>query len=169
MFRYIAGAVVVAVGAYLIDDARSSNSRARRNYDDACDEAEEWVEHVAKHAQKKDALDKLFGMKKAKREVADAIYAELKKANNNFKTINRNITASKEVLGELFEKKRATEDRNEKKKLQEGVNLIQASRKELFSMKDAMVLHQKELKERVRIANQDTRMVQDEINRLLGR
>jgi hypothetical protein len=58
MLPYIAGVIVLGVGAYLLDDANSSNKRARRDYDDACNEAEEWVEHVANHAQKKDTLDK---------------------------------------------------------------------------------------------------------------
>ena len=164
----IAGVVILGVGAaYLLDDASSNNRRARRDYDDACDEAEEWVEHVAFHARRKDALDKLFKMKKAKRKVADAIYKELKKANKDFSTINRNIKASKETLGELFEQKRATEDRAEKRKFQEGINTIQAVRKEFFPIKDTLVAHQKELNVRLKVANQETRMVQDKINRVL--
>jgi len=168
MLPFIAGAVaIVAVGAYLLDDASSSNTRARRNYDNACDEAEEWVEHVAYHAQKKDTLDKLFKMKKAKRKVANAIYKELKKANQDFKMINQNIKVSKDALGELFVQKRATEDRAEKRKFQEGINTIQAARKEFFAIKDALVVHKNELNVRLKVANQETRMVQDNINRVL--
>ena len=57
MLRYIAGVIVLGVGAYLLDDANSSNKRARKDYYDACNEAEEWVEHVVNHVQKKDTLD----------------------------------------------------------------------------------------------------------------
>ncbi len=168
MLPWIIGAAVVGVGAYLLDDASSSNTRARRDYDDACDEAEEWVEHVAYHARKKDNLDKLFKMKKAKRKVADGIYKELKKANKDFKTINRNIKASKEALGDLFEQKRATDNRAEKKKFQLEINTIQEARKEFFAIKDTFVVHQKELKARLKVANKETSMVQDEINRVLA-
>jgi uncharacterized protein (DUF3084 family) len=167
MLPFIAGAIVLGVGAYLLDDASSSNKKARRNYDDACDKAEELVEHKMYHAQKKDTLDKLFKMKKAKRKVADAIYAELKKVNSDFKTTNQNIKASKKALGSLFDEKKATEDRIEKRKLQDEINTIQAVRKEFFETKDMIVGHQKELKERLKLANQETRMVQDEINRVL--
>ena len=167
MLPWIIGAAVVGIGAYLLDDASSSNTRARGDYDDACDEAEDWVEHVAFHAQKKDALDKMFKMKKAKRKVADAVYSELKKANEDFSTINRNIKASKEALGELFNQKRATEDRAEQRKFQESINVIQSSRKEFFTVKDTIVSYQKELNVRLKVANQETRMVQDEINKVL--
>jgi uncharacterized protein (DUF3084 family) len=167
MLPFIAGAIVLGVGAYLLDDASSSNKRARRDYDDACDEAEEWVEHVAYHAQKKDTLDKLFKMKKAKRKVADAIYEELKKVNEEFDLINEKIKASKEALGELFEQKKATEERTKKRAFQEEINKIQAARKELFAIKETLSLHQKELKSRLKLANQETQMVQDEINIVL--
>jgi hypothetical protein len=169
MFQYIAGALILGVGAYLLDDASSSNRKARRDYHDACDEAEEWVEHVAFHAQKKDSLDKLFKMKKAKRKVADAIYAELKKVNSDFNTTNQNIKGSKKALGGLFDEKKATEDRIEKRKFQDEINMIQALRKEFFEMKDMIVSYQKELKERLKLANQETRMIQEQINQVLDR
>jgi Mg2+ and Co2+ transporter CorA len=169
MLPYIAGALILGVGAYLLDDASTSNRRARRDYDDACDEAEEWVEHVAFHAQKKDSLDKLFKMKKAKRKVADAIYAELKKVNSDFNTTNQNIKASKKALSGLFDEKKATEDRIEKRKFQNEINRIQALRKEFFEMKDMIVSHQKEIKERLKLANQETRMIQEQINQVLDR
>ena len=169
MLPWIIGAAVVGVGAYLLDDASSSNSSARSNYHDACDDAEEWVDHVAKHARKKDALDKLFKMKKAKQKVADAIYGELKKSDKDFKTINRNIKASKEAMSDLFEQKKATDNRAEKRNFQEGINTLIAARKEFFAIKDALIMHQRELKARLKVANQETRMVQDEINRVLDK
>ena len=168
MLPFIAGAVaIVAVGSYLLDDAKSKNKRARREYDDAYEEAVEWVEHVAFHAQRKDTLDKLFKMKKAKQKVADTIYVELKKVNKDFQTINQTIKASKKALGDLFEQKRATEDRVEKRKFQEGINLIQLSRKEFFGIKDVLVVHQGELRERLKLANREVKMVQNEINDVL--
>lgn len=105
MLPWILGAVVVSLGAYLLDDAKSSNATARRAYDDACDDTRAWLEHKAKHAQKKDALDNLFKMKKAKRKVADEIYQQLQKSNQDFKTINYALYESKEMLSQLFTQK----------------------------------------------------------------
>ena len=159
-------AVVVGVGAYLLDDASSSNARARRDYEDACDEAEEWLEEKAQKAQRKDALDKLFKIKRAKQKVADAIYGELKQSQKDFKEINKSIKKSKELLSELFTQKRLSDSRAKKRALQEEINLVVASRKKLFSTKDMLQQNIKELKERLRVANRETRMVQDEINRV---
>ena len=159
-------AVVVGVGAYLLDDASSSNARARRDYEDACDEADEWLEEKAQKAQRKDALDKLFKIKRAKQEVADAIYAELKQSQKDFKEINKSIKKSKELLSELFTQKKLSDSRAKRRALQEEINLVVASRRELFSTKDMLQQNIKELKERLRVANRETRMVQDEINRV---
>jgi len=159
-------AVVVGVGAYLLDDASSSNARARRDYEDACDEAEEWLEEKAQKAQRKDALDKLFKIKRAKQEVADAIYAELKQSQKDFKEINKSIKKSKELLSELFTQKRLSDSIAKKRALQEEINLVVASRRELFSTKDMLKQDIEELKERLRVANRDTRRVQEQINRV---
>ena len=159
-------AVVVGVSAYLLDDASSSNARARRDYDDAYDEAEERLEHQAKHARKKDALDKLFKIKRAKQKVTDAIYGELKQSQKDFKEINKSIMESKKLLSELFTQKKLSDSRAKKRALQEEINLVVASRRELFSTKDMLQQDIKELKERLRVANRETRMVQDEINRV---
>jgi uncharacterized protein (DUF3084 family) len=112
--------------------------------------------------------DKLFKMKKEKRKVADAIYKEFKKVNEEFNVINGKIKASKKLLNELFGQKRATEVRAKKRAYQEEINKIQAVRKELFAIKDTLSFHQKELKSRLKLVNQATQMVQDEINRVLN-
>ena len=39
MVPWILGAVALGLGAYLLNDAKSSNATARRAYDDACDDA----------------------------------------------------------------------------------------------------------------------------------
>ena len=163
----VAGAVVAVVGAYLLDDASSSNARARRDYDDACDEAEEWLEHKARHARKKDALDKLFKVKRAKQKVANAIYAELKEAQRDFKDIQKSIVESKELLSEFFTQKKLSDSRVEKRVLQEKINIVVASRKELFPIKELLHQNRRELKERLRVANNETKMVQKQINQIL--
>ncbi len=163
----VAGAVAVGIGAYLLDDASSSNARARREYDDACDEAEEWLEHKAKHARKKDELDKLFKVKRAKQKVANAIYEERKDVERAFKGIQKSIMESKKLLSELFSQKKSSESRAEKRALQKKINVVITSRKELFSTKELLHQNRRELKERLRVANGETRMVQEQINRVL--
>ena len=161
------GIAVLAAGAYLLDDASSSNARARRDYEDTCDEAEEWLEHKARHARKKDTLDKLFKVKRAKQKVADAIYAERKDAEQASKDIQKSIVKSKKLLSELFTQKKLSDSRAEKRALQEKINIILASRKKLFSTKEVLHQNRRELKERLRVANHETRMVQEQINRTL--
>ena len=168
MLPYIALAVV-GLGAYLLDDASSSNKRARREYDDACDEAKEWLEHKAKHARKKDALDKLFKVKRAKQKVGNAIYSELKETQQAFQDINNTIKKSKKTLSKLFTKKNLSDSKAKKRELQKEINLVITSRKKLFSTKDILQQNIKELKERLKVANGETRMVQEQINRLLDK
>jgi hypothetical protein len=168
MLPWIIGAAVVGVGAYLLDDASSSNTRARREYDDVCDKAEKRVRRTVFQAQRKDTLDKLFKMKKAKQKVADTIYEEFQKINGELQRVNLNLRDYKERLGELFEQKRATNNRTTKRMIQEEINRIQVARKEIFALKDTLFIQQKELKRCLKVANQETRMVQDEINRILA-
>lgn len=169
MLPVIAGVIgMVAVGTYLYNEASSSNASARREYDDACDDAREWVEHTAKHARKKDALDKLFKVKKAKRKVADSIYEELLKVNKDFKILNSTIKASKERLSELFTHKKSTNEQMEKRAFQEEINLLQLTRKELFATKDLLQENRKRLKASLSLANDETKMVQHEINKVLN-
>ena len=158
----IIGAVVV--GAYLLDDASSSNKRARRDYDDTYDKVQKLLEQKARYAQKKDDLDKLFKMKRAKQKVADAIYAELKNTQRAFKDVNNSIKESKKLLSKLFTKKKLSDSRAKKRALQEEINIVLSSRKELFSTKDMLQQNIKELKERLKVANRDTRMVHEEIH-----
>jgi ATP-dependent Lon protease len=160
------GLGIFAVGAYLLDDAESDNRSARKEYNDTLDHSKRELQSSFSHAQRKDTLDKLFKMKKAKRKVANSIYAELKQANQDFSRINRTIKNSKGELGLLFAEKRATDKRRVKKEVQERINRLQAKRKEFFGIKEELIVHQKELKRRLSVANKETRMVQDEINRV---
>jgi len=162
------GLGIVAVGAYLLDDTKSDNRRARREYNNTVNSAKREVKSSFFHAQRKDTLDKLFKMKKAKRKVADSIYAELQQANQDFSRINRTIKNSKGELGLLFAEKRATDKRIIKREIQENIHRLQAQRKEFFGIKEELIGHQKELKRRLSVANKETRMVQNEINRVLG-
>lgn len=169
MLPWIAGAVIVGVGAYLYGEAMSDNERAKREYEDALDQAQKWAEHTARHAHKKNTLDQLFKVKKAKRKIADDIYNEYQRVQKDFKTINANLKNSKEILAELFAQKRASDNRDEKRAFQKDINLLQMARKELFTTKDIIQNHLKLLREHLRQANSETRRVQQEINRVLNR
>jgi hypothetical protein len=167
MLPFIAGAVVIGVGAYLMNEASSSHSRAVRDYDDAYDEAEEWIEHQAYHAQRKNTLDNLFKMKRAKQAIANTIYEELKQERNHLKKIDNNLYAMNRNLSLLFTQKKESLERNEKRKFQEEINLVIASRKELFSLKDELRRNINELSARLRVANRETRSIQEQINGVL--
>jgi len=168
MLPFIAlGVGIIAVGSYLLDDASSSHSRAVRNYDDAYDEAEEWIEHEAYHAQRKNTLDNLFKMKRAKQKIADTLYKELQEECNSLRQTNNNLSSMKRNLSLLFAQKRESLERSEKRRFQEEINLVIASRKELFSLKDALKQNIIELSTRLKVANAETRSIQEQINDVL--
>lgn len=47
--------------------------------------------------------------------------------------------------------------------------MIQATRKEFFTIKEVIEKNKKELQARVKLANHETKMIQEEINRLLAK
>jgi len=167
MLPWIVGAVVVGVGAYLLDDAESSNSSAKQRHKKAHKDAKKRVNHHYENAQKKDTLDKLFKMKRAKQSVADSIYNELKSHQENLATINYQIKESKEMLSTLFTQKHSASTNEEKREIQNHINLVIDSRGELFNIKDGLQLDVSEFKVKVNEANHDTRAIQDEINKIV--
>lgn len=167
MLPVIAGVVgVFAVGAYLYNEASSSNESARRDYDDACDNAQNKLKRTMKQAQKKDALDKLVKAKKAKRKIAGTFSKELEKVKHDFKELNNTIKESKDKLSEFFTQKRLTDVQSEKQALQEEINLLQDTRKELFATKDLLEKNLKALKKSLSLVNNEITMIQKEIDKL---
>ncbi|HHB94959.1 MAG TPA: hypothetical protein ENK88_07420 [Campylobacterales bacterium] len=73
----------------------------------------------------------------------------------------------KESLSLLFAQKKESIERHKKRKLQEEINFIVASRKELFSLKSDLKENISKLSSRLKIANQETRSVQEQINNVL--
>lgn len=161
------GIGIIAVGAYLLDDAKSENESARREYEDTADASIKKVQKAAYAAQKKDALDKLFKIKKAKRKVADSIYRQLQSSRKEIGVINSNLKRYKDTLAQLFDQKKAAVQRVQKRQIQEEINKVIVLRKELFATKDEMITQQKELQTRLKTANQETRSVQNQINKIL--
>lgn len=167
MLPWIAGAIIIGVGTYLLDDAKSENSRARDNYDDEYDNSVRRLEREAYHAKRKDTLDKLFKIKRAKKKIADEVYGLLKSEEQGLKKLRKDIFDSKKILGKLFDEKHQSFSKEEKREIQGRINLIIASRKELFLIEEEMINRLKVLRVELKKANQETKMVQDEINQVL--
>ncbi len=166
MLRIVTTIVLGAVGGYLIHDAKSKNTRARNEYEDSVDKAQKKTKRAYHNAQKKDMLDKLFKVKRAKQKIADSIYSQLKSSQKNFKDINIQLKESKNTLSTLFIQKKLVSTRDEKKTIQENINVIIEARVELFNTRDKLKSYIIELRHRLNKANKDTRDIQVEINRV---
>jgi len=167
MLPWIAGAIAVSVGAYLLDDAGSKNSSAKKRYKKERRRSKARVNAHYENAQKKDTLDKLFKVKRAKQEIANAIYYQLKNHYHNFEKVNSQLKESKDILSNLFLKKKSVITQKEKKEIQNNINIITNARKEIFGIKDELKSDIVELKVMLEEANQETKRIQDEINRVL--
>ena len=153
--------------AYLLDDAKSSNSTARRNYENTKNDSISKVKNSYYHAQKKEKLDKLFKVKRAKRKIADNIYKELSSVRKSNKKVNKFLKESKEILNSLFEKKRKEKNYYKRLEIQKEINVVVNARKELFKTKDLLKENIETLYKNLKLANKQTRDIQDEINRVL--
>jgi len=167
MLPFIAGAIVLGVGAYLLDDAGESNKKAKKKHKKAYKNSVAKVNYHHENAMKKDMLDKLFKMKRAKQSVADSIYNELKNHQGNLATINHQIKESKEMLSTLFTQKHSASTKEDKREIQNHINIVIDSRGELFNIKDSLQSDVSEFKDRLKDANDDTRAIQDEINKIV--
>jgi len=168
MLPLFLGAVAVAtVGVYLLDDAESENERAREEYDHTFERSKKRVSNAMFHAQRKDALDKLFKIKKLKRKVADTVYAELKRSQEEMRAINRRLKGSQKELSVMFEQKQEAAGWLKQRTVQKKIDKLKSLRKELFLVKESQAAQLEEIKVRLRSANYETRMVQEEIDRIL--
>jgi len=101
--------------------------------------------------------------------VANTIYKKLKSEQDNYTQINYELKDLKLELNSLFDIKRASSIREEKQTIQKSINIVIESRKELFAIKDTIYNSVLELKERVREANKEVKMIQNQINYILDR
>jgi len=162
----LGGAAVLGVVALVIDDASSSNQRARREYSDTRDRSISKIKKSYYSAEQKDTLDKLYKVKKVKVKIADTIYKELKSHRANYRSINQDIRDSKKALEYLFAQKRASNDRDTKRQIQQDINAVQLSRKELFKIKDTLKERLNKEEERLSMANSETQDIVQEIRRV---
>ncbi len=166
MLRIITTIILGAVGGYLIHEAKSKNTRARNEYEDSVDKAKKETKKAYYNAQKKDMLDKLFKIKRAKQKIADSIYNQLKSSQKNLKNINIQLKESKDTLSALFIEKKLVSTRDEKRTIQQNINVIIEARRELFDIKYELKSYIIELRHKLNKANKDTRDIQVEIDRV---
>lgn len=169
MLPYIlAGAAALALGKILADSASRENSRARKRYEVEYNTQSRRLNNYAKHARKKYKLDTLFKMKKAKIMVADTLYDEYKNTKKQLKELNKNIFYIKNSVEQLFKKKHATTSREEKKAIQNEINELLTVKKDFFRVRDNIKLNVDSIQEKLRLANSETRMIQEKINIVLS-
>jgi len=165
----IGGAIIGGITALVMDDASSSNKRARDDYNDTYDNSVSKIKNNYYDAQQKDALDTLYKLKKAKVKIANKIYKELKKKRENFNKLNQDIYSSKQTLNYLFSQKKASTNRESKISIQQDINILQLSRKELFKIKDRLKIDIESIKSKLDRANKETQNIIKEINNIKDR
>ena len=158
MLPFIIGGAIVAVATYAVNKASSDNSRARRDYDDTSKTAKKKIKKSFSDAQRKDALDKLYKVREAKKKIANSINTELQKEHHHLKQIGRNINVMNMELCRL---------RKEKKDSREEINLLIASIKEISAIHSSLKEYNSELSKRLKDVNKEISSIQDEINKLL--
>ena len=166
MLPFIIGGAVLAVGAYLLNDASEENREERRRYDDEYESYSKTIKKHQQYAQNRDYKDKLYKMKRAKAKVADNIYKEYTAQNNHFHEINQALVQIKHALDRLFAEKKATHSKEEKRNIQQQINQVIEARKELFLLKDSLKASVHQLKKELRIANAQTRKLKEEIAKI---
>jgi len=120
MLPWIVGAVVVGVGKYLLDEAKSNNSSAKqihkREYDDSVTKIEESYEQ----AKRRDQIDKLNRAKKAKEVILKSLYRQLRDEERGLLLIEQNIKNSRYMMSN------------------ESADFVALSEKELILVKDGI-------------------------------
>jgi len=164
MIPLIFGGMFIATGMYLLDDAKSKNSSAKREYRDETKRSKSKLKKSYSNAQRRDTLDKLFKIKKAKQKIADTIYSELKNTRNNYSIINTQLKESKYTLDNLFHQMSYADKPDMRRVIQQNIDIVVESRKELFQIKNNITMSLNDIKDRLKNANMATAKVQKSIN-----
>ena len=163
MLPIIAGIVTVTVGSYLLNETSSSNSSARKKYKSKVKQSKEEIKKKHKQAQKKANLDSLHSLKRAKIKIADSIYLELKNTRKNLHKLNLDIWKTKKLLNELFSQKRDSHIYKIKLTIQQDINTIVQTRKELFNTRNLFIQNVKNLEKKLKCANIEVKNISNEI------
>ena len=165
MFFILAGAV--AVGAYMLSDSEDDYSSSSRRYNREVEKSQTQIDQELQNAKKKDKLDKLFKVKKAKQKIVNAINQELKDSRDRYHKLNKDIKSTKDRLETLFQNKKESSSRLDKIDIQNEINIIISSRKELFKLRDIIKSEVDKLKIKLDEANKNRKLIQKEINLVL--
>ncbi len=165
MLPWLIGGAIVGIGAMLLDDSQSSGrKRAKKRYKETKRDSIAQIDNRYKKAQRKDTLDKLFKVKRAKVKIADDIYTQLKSSRDRYQSINMELVNSKKELDNLFLSKKSLSTKREKQEVQNQINMIIQMRKNIFQTKDILKFQINEIDKRLKVANKDTKEIQNSIN-----
>ncbi len=156
MYQFVIGGLLLTMGGYLLNEAKKENCRAKRQYKKTYDRESERVRTYYESAKQKDNNDKHKKMFKLKKKIRHEIYLSLKKEKENLKIVNSNLFKAKQRIEQLFKTKHAVPSREEKRLLQQDIEIVLAVRKELFSYRDT-------IKNNLKILNDRYAKVQREI------
>jgi len=166
MLPWIVGAVVVGVGAYLLDDAKSDNKRARNRYNSTLKEAENNIKEAYYNAQDIDMLDKLHKVKRAKYKILNSTQKQIKGSKNNLKKINFQLKKLKDDLSILFFEKHGTKTREEKREIQKDINIVIKARRELFQIRDELKFDISQLEKKLEDVRREIKNIHNDIGRI---
>jgi gas vesicle protein len=120
MLPWIIGAVVVGVGAYLLDEEESNNRSAKKRHKREYDDSVTKIEESYEQAKRRDRRDKLNRAKEAKEVILKSLYSQLRDEEKALFLIEQNIKSSRYIVSE------------------ESMDFIVLSEKELISVKDGI-------------------------------
>ena len=120
MLPWIIGAVVVGVGAYLLDEEESNNRSAKKRHKREYDDSVTKIEESYEQAKRRDQIDKLNRAKKAKEVILKSLYRQLRDEERGLLLIEQNIKNSRYMMSN------------------ESADFIVLSEKELISVKDGI-------------------------------
>jgi len=144
-----AGVAIVAVGSYLLNDAEEERTIARKKYNSTKKKSKAKVENYYNRAYDIDQNDKRNKAIQAKIKIKKQIGKELKFAKSNLYEMNLKLKGLKDALSDMFEDKRHAPTREEKRAIQEEINVVMATRKEIFSLRDSFKQEVNELYARI--------------------
>ena len=120
MLPWIIGAVVVGVGAYLLDEEESNNRSAKKRHKREYDDSVTKIEESYEQAKRRDQIDKLNRAKKAKEVILKSLYRQLRDEERGLLLIEQNIKNSRYMMSN------------------ESADFVALSEKELISVKDGI-------------------------------
>lgn len=165
MFQILLGvAGVVAVGAYLLEDKKSSYKSAKRDYERTYVNTKEEIYSSYDNAKRKIDLDNLFKLKRLKQDILRQIKGEMKNINAEYGRINHEIRSKKSLLDAIFAQKKA--QIGSKKAIQKQINTTLAIRKELFEVQAILKAKRTTIIQKQESLAQEMRDIQQNINAL---